>query len=78
MLRALWCEVLRLPQVAPTDNFLDLGGNSLAAMRIASRVKDALGVDVPMSVVLGDGTLQEQAQAVFALVQSTKAEAQHD
>jgi acyl carrier protein len=68
MLSALWCETLRLPQVAATDNFIDLGGNSLAAMRIASRVKDACGIDVPISVILGDGTLREQATAVFALI----------
>jgi acyl carrier protein len=70
LLNALWCETLRLPSVAAADNFIDLGGNSLAAMRIAAKVKDAWGVDVPMSVILGDGTLQELASAVFALIRS--------
>ena len=73
MLNALWCETLRVPQVMPTDNFIDLGGNSLAAMRIAARVKDACGIDVPMSVILGDSTLRELADVVFALVHPTVA-----
>ena len=73
MLNALWCETLRVPQVTPTDNFIDLGGNSLAAMRIAARVKDACGIDVPMSVILGDSSLGELADVVFALVQPTVA-----
>ena len=73
MLNALWCETLRVPQVTPTDNFIDLGGNSLAAMRIAARVKDACGIDVPMSVILGDSTLRELADVVFALVHPTVA-----
>jgi acyl carrier protein len=54
--------------VSATDNFIDLGGNSLAAMRIASRVKDAYGVDVPMSVILGDGTLRELSDALIRLL----------
>ena len=69
LLSALWCETLRIPQVSATDNFIDLGGNSLAAMRIASRVKDAYGVDVPMSVILGDGTLRELSDALTRLLQ---------
>jgi hypothetical protein len=68
LLNALWCETLRLPTVAATDNFIDLGGNSLAAMRIAAKVKDTWGVDVPMHVILGDGTLGELATAVHALM----------
>jgi acyl carrier protein len=70
LLNALWCETLRLPNVTAADNFIDLGGNSLAAMRIAAKVKDTWGVDVPMNVILGDGTLQELATAVHALLQS--------
>ena len=70
LLNALWCETLRLPHAAAQDNFIDLGGNSLAAMRIAARVKEAWGVDVPMGVILGDGTLGELAHEVLALVQS--------
>jgi len=69
-LNAQWCETLRLPNVDPADNFIDLGGNSLAAMRIAAKVKDRFGVDVPMNVILGDGTLQELATAVHGLLQS--------
>ena len=65
LLGTLWCETLRLPQVVGTDNFIDLGGNSLAAMRIAATLKDSHGIDVPMSVILGDGTLRELADAVF-------------
>ena len=30
LLNALWCETLRLPHAAAQDNFIDLGGNSLA------------------------------------------------
>jgi amino acid adenylation domain-containing protein len=44
----LWAEVLGVERVGVDDDFLELGGNSLLAMRIASRVRRELGADIPM------------------------------
>jgi phthiocerol/phenolphthiocerol synthesis type-I polyketide synthase E len=43
---AVWQELLGIDQVGLHDNFFDLGGNSLMAIRIISRLKAELGVDV--------------------------------
>ncbi|MEV7938250.1 amino acid adenylation domain-containing protein [Kitasatospora sp. NPDC088264] len=48
VLAALFAEVLRVPAVAPEDDFFALGGNSIAAMRLAGRIRSTLGVDVPL------------------------------
>ena len=32
------------------DNFIDLGGNSLSAVRCINRIRETFGVDVPMDV----------------------------
>ncbi|HSR24540.1 MAG TPA: condensation domain-containing protein, partial [Candidatus Eisenbacteria bacterium] len=45
---ALWAEVLGLEGVGVDDDFLELGGNSLLAMRIASRVRGELNADIPI------------------------------
>ena len=51
-----WREFLDVDQVSDDDNFLDIGGNSLAAMRVANRLRDKCGVEVTLSDVLGDQT----------------------
>ncbi len=45
-LAEIFAEVLRLERVGINHNFFELGGNSLLAMRIVSRIKNALQVEV--------------------------------
>jgi amino acid adenylation domain-containing protein len=40
---AVWGEVLGTDAVGPDENFFDLGGNSLLLIRLAARLKEALG-----------------------------------
>jgi NAD(P)-dependent dehydrogenase (short-subunit alcohol dehydrogenase family) len=43
---AVWQDLLGIEPVGVHDNFFDLGGNSLMAIRIIARLKSELGVDV--------------------------------
>jgi amino acid adenylation domain-containing protein len=54
-------EVLGVDGVAASDNFLDLGGNSILAVRIASRIGARLAVDVEPAELLLAETLAEFA-----------------
>jgi len=47
----IWCEVLGLDRVGPADNFFDLGGNSLLAVRLAHQVNSRMGLKVPLSAL---------------------------
>ncbi len=38
-----WAEVLGLPQVGVHDNFFDLGGHSLTAVQLVSRIQKSIG-----------------------------------
>ncbi len=54
-----WEDVLRLERddVQPEDNFFDLGGHSLAAAQLSSRVEEVFGVHVSMGDFLEDPTV---------------------
>jgi len=53
-LAAIWQEILGV-EVGVNETFTELGGNSLQATRILSRVRDAFAVDLPISAMLQDG-----------------------
>lgn len=66
-LAAIWQDVLGTDRtVLPSDNFLDLGGNSILAMQVAARVLKRLGVPVDAGAVLLSDTLGELAGHVGA------------
>ncbi|HET8680766.1 MAG TPA: non-ribosomal peptide synthetase, partial [Micromonosporaceae bacterium] len=47
-LAQLWASVLKVAQVAPDDDFNELGGDSIAAARIITGVRKQFGVTIPM------------------------------
>jgi len=57
----IWTEVLRCDRIGVRDNFFDLGGHSILAMRIVSRIEDALGVRLPLAAVFDRPTVAEMA-----------------
>jgi thioester reductase-like protein/amino acid adenylation domain-containing protein len=59
LLARAWEDVLRLDEgeVRPEDDFFDLGGHSLAAAQLSSRVEQGFGVHVSMPLFMEDPTL---------------------
>ncbi|HSU15335.1 amino acid adenylation domain-containing protein [Longimicrobium sp.] len=63
-LAEIWAQVLDVERVGVHDDFFDLGGQSILAMRLVARVREALGTDVAVAELLQAPTLAEMAQAV--------------
>lgn len=61
-----WYRVLELPDRSTHvhDNFFALGGHSLQAIALAARLRDMLGIDMPIQVALQAPTIAELAAEV--------------
>jgi amino acid adenylation domain-containing protein len=53
----IWCEVLNVERVSATDDFFELGGHSLNALRVVSRLRKALGMEVPLPLMFAQPTI---------------------
>jgi FkbH-like protein len=64
-LSTLWCELLNTSAVGIHDNFFEIGGHSLLAVQLLSRVRQIYSVDLSLEVVYsGEFTVAELAKAV--------------
>jgi amino acid adenylation domain-containing protein len=71
-LSKVWCEVLGLAQVGVDDNFFDLGGHSLAAARVISRVIEIFQLELALKALFDSPTVAEMAK-IIALNQAKTA-----
>jgi amino acid adenylation domain-containing protein len=64
ILSEIWSEVLQIEKIGVHDNFLELGGNSLAAIRITSRVNHAFDLDLPLNTVFENPNISQLAEHI--------------
>ena len=61
---AVWAKLLGIAQVGVLDDFFELGGNSLVAVRLFTRVKRDFGINLPLSTLFQAPTIRTLAQAI--------------
>ncbi len=64
---AIWQQVLNLERIGVEERFFDLGGHSLHATQIVSRVRAVFGVDLPLRAVFDGPTVAHIAQRIVEL-----------
>lgn len=53
----IWSELLQVDRVGAHDNFFDLGGHSLTATRVISKVRTVFDVGLPLRVLFDEPTV---------------------
>ena len=63
---AIWREVLALDEIGLDHDFFDVGGHSLAALKVVAEVGERFGVELPADAIFDAPTLEEFASLVAA------------
>ncbi|MTH95337.1 amino acid adenylation domain-containing protein, partial [Roseibium sp. RKSG952] len=71
-LAAIWADILDTPQVGRNDNFFEMGGNSLLAVRAASRLREA-GWHCEVGAFFSAHSLMDLAQTMEPTVRQSTA-----
>jgi amino acid adenylation domain-containing protein len=60
----IWEEVLRVRSIGVTDDFFDLGGNSLLAVRLMAQIEIQFGQELSLSTLFQGATIEGLASAL--------------
>ena len=66
----IYADVLELPSVGVHDNFFALGGDSLRAMQVISRVRSLLLVNLPIATLFLKTTVAQLAEEIAAFLKA--------
>jgi len=63
-LAEIWCSLLGYSEIGRTDDFFELGGDSMLGIRMIGAVSQRLGHLLPLTIFLERPTIQSMAQAI--------------
>ncbi|HLL46364.1 MAG TPA: amino acid adenylation domain-containing protein, partial [Longimicrobiaceae bacterium] len=69
----IWEELLGVRPIGPTQSFFELGGNSLLALRLFSRVNRMFGCDLPVATLFAGASVRQMAVAILASASAARA-----
>jgi acyl carrier protein len=63
----IWADILHIPDIGMEEDLFDLGGHSLTIVQILARIRDRLGVDVPIDAFADGATVASITRVVTRL-----------
>lgn len=73
-LAAIWCDVLGMQTVGIQDNFFNLGGHSIVATRVISRIRATFHVEAPLHWIFQEPTIRGLAEKIEVVRQEKQEE----
>ncbi len=74
ILAEIWEEVLSIERISANEKFIDLGGHSLTAIRLSSRISEAFDLEIPLNVVFSHPTIATQAAHIEQVIEQMLAD----
>src|SRR6266576_3211421 len=74
-LAAIWRELLVVDEIGINDDFFDLGGQSLVAIKALSRIRDTFAVDLPLGNLFEHPTIAGLAEVIDKLAWVAQSQA---
>ncbi len=67
-LAAIWSDLLQLTQIGRHDRFIELGGHSLIAIQVMTRLNMQFAINLPLKVLFEADTIEKLAERVVMAV----------
>lgn len=65
----IWCEALKIKNISATDNFFEIGGNSLLALSVFSKIEAAFNIEMGLRVFFDSPRIIDLAQKIDIILQ---------
>jgi amino acid adenylation domain-containing protein len=65
MLVDIWSQVLGIEHIGIHDNFFDLGGHSMLAVRLSALIEEGSGRNLPLMAIYSNPTIEQQAKIIL-------------
>jgi acyl carrier protein len=63
----IWCEALKTTDISATDNFFEIGGNSLLAISVFSKIENAFGMELGLRTFFDSPRIKDLAEIIDLL-----------
>ena len=62
LIHGIWSEVMQIEKIGIHDHFIELGGDSLTAIRVGIRIAEAAELNIPIHIIFQKNTIAQLAE----------------